>query len=149
MLLLGNFTAQVSAQNQTESVSQRFKRVRHLQDIRSGAEYLVTIRDSIIEYKVWVRKKFALSSTADGKKLSAVAVQECAQDYIDTDDETLQWKLVSVDGKWQLVSLSNNRYLYADGTDLSTNAKKVTRWDLDSVGDGSFYLKNQLEAMLT
>lgn len=145
MLLLGNFTAQVSAQNQTENVSQRFKRVRHLQDIRSGAEYLVTIRDSIIEYKVWVHKRFALSPVADGKKLSAVTVQECEQDYIDTDNETLQWKLVSVDGKWQLVSLSNNRYLYADGTDLSTNAKKVTNWDLDPVGDGSFYIKNQQE----
>lgn len=145
MLLLGNFTAQVSAQNQTESVSQRFKRVRHLQDIRSGAEYLVTIRDSIIEYKVWVHKRFALSPVADGKKLSAVAVQECAQDYIDTDNETLQWKLVSVDGKWQLTSLSNNRHLYADGTNLGTNAKKVTNWDLYPVGDGSFYLKNQLE----
>lgn len=145
MLLLGNFTAQVSAQNQTESVSQRFKRVRHLQDIGSDAEYLVTIRDSIIEYKVWVHKKFALSSTADGKKLSAVAVQECAQDYIDTDDETLQWKLEGVDGKWQLTSLSNNRHLYADGTNLGTNAKKVTNWDLYPVGDGSFYLKNQQE----
>ena len=145
MLLLGNFTTPVSAQNQTENVSQRFKRVRHLQDIRSGAEYLVTIRDSIIEYKVWVHKWFALSSIADSKKLSAVTVQECAQDYIDTDDETLQWKLVSVEGKWQLISLSNNRYLYADGTNLSTNAKKVTNWDLYPVGDGAFYLKNLLE----
>ena len=142
VLLLSNLTTSAFAQGSSDKQVTRFKKIDHIFDIDPDRCYLITIKDSICENNIWYIRRYALSSITRKSKLSAVVVHESTSGSIETNDPELQWKLLPEGEEWQMLAVSNNRYLRADGSNLSTNANAATNWSISEVGCGMFYLMN-------